>query len=79
MSFKRDNWRRNRWRAIFNDGSGNVLYLKVDYPEIVARLNNNEEIGKDCVLTISLAGPWAPPGGFKAERCYKLVAGVIEL
>lgn len=79
VGFERDSWNRNRWRASFNDVSGNVLYLKVDYPEIVARLNNNEEIGSDCILTISLAGPWAPPGGSQPERCYKLVAGVIEL
>ncbi len=77
--FERDYWNRNRWRASFYDGSGNLLYLKVDYPEVVARLNNGEEIESDCLLTISLAGPWTPPDGSQPERCYKLVAGVIEL
>lgn len=79
VNFERDYWNRNRWRASFNDGSGKILSLKVDYPEIVARLNNGQEIGPDCMLIISLAGPWAPPDGSQPKRCYKLVAGVIEL
>lgn len=77
--FKRDYWNRNRWRASFYDGSVNLLYLKVDYLEVVARRNNDEEIESDCLLTISLARPWTPPDGSQPERCYKLVAGIIEL
>ena len=79
VDFERDYWNPNRWRASFNDASGNRLYLKVDYPEIVAKLNNDEAVGSDCILTISLAGPWTPPDGSLPERCYKLVAGAIEL
>jgi hypothetical protein len=79
VNFERDSWKRNRWRASFNDGAGKNLSLKVDYPEIVAKLNDGKKIGSDCMLTISLAGPWAPPDGSMPEKCYKLVAGVIEL
>ena len=79
VNFERDYWDQRRWRGSFNDGSGNVLSLKVDYPEIVTRLENNEEIASDCILSVSLAGPWAPPDGSQPDRCYKLIAGVIEL
>jgi|GEM_PF-7027588 len=75
VNLERDYWHRNRWRASFNDDFGNLPYLKFDYPETVDRLNNDEEVASDCILTISLAGPWTPPNGSQAERCYKLVAG----
>lgn len=79
VRFERDYWKSHRWRASFHDGSNNTLSLKIDYPEIVARLNKGDEIGSDCILTISMAGPWAPPDNSLPELCYKLVAGVIEL
>ncbi|HOV12506.1 MAG TPA: hypothetical protein PLL90_12165, partial [Bacteroidales bacterium] len=78
VAFERDYWRNNRWRASFKDGSGEKLYLKVDYPEIVEKLERGQEISSKCLLTISLAGPWTPDN-VQPERCYKLVAGVIEL
>lgn len=79
VSFRRDHWKQNQWRASFNDGAGKNLNLKVEYHESVAKLNNGQKIVPNCILTISLAGPWAPPDGSISEQCYKLVAGVIEL
>lgn len=79
VNFSRDTYKPSHWRASFRDGSGCPLYLKVTDSIIVAKLNNNEEVGSDCILTISLTGPWAPRDGSRPERCYKLVAGVIEL
>lgn len=78
VSFKRDDYKPKRWRAIFQDCSKNQLKLKIDDPKIVARLDEEETIGADCILTISMAGPWRPNMSLP-ERCYKLVAGVIEL
>jgi hypothetical protein len=79
VRFKRDGYNNKRWRASFKDGSGENISLKIDYPEIVDKLNNGQKIDSDCMLTISLAGPWAPPSdGRMPELCYKLVAGVIE-
>lgn len=79
VDFSSDAWDRRRWRASFKDGQGNWLSLKVTDPFISERLDRGETISEYCLLTISLAGPWAPPGGSQPERCYKLVAGVIEL
>ena len=79
VEFSRDTWDRNRWRASFKDGRGNLLYLKVTDTAVSAKLDEGEDISEKCLLTISLAGPWTPPDGSQPERCYKLVAGVIEL
>lgn len=79
VNFSKDIYKPGHWRASFSDGSGHYLYLKVTDSIIVAKLNNNATIGPNCILTISLTGPWAPRDGSQPERCYKLVAGVIEL
>lgn len=79
VSFDKDYWDRTRWRATFKDRRGNLLSLKVSDPAVSAKLDKGQDVSKTCLLTISLAGPWAPPDGSQPERCYKLVAGVIEL
>jgi hypothetical protein len=79
VTFERDSWNKYRWRASFKDGAGKKLNLKVDDPEIVVKLNKGQKISSDCIFTVSLAGPWAPDDGSQPTRCYKLVAGVIEL
>jgi len=79
VNFSKDTFKPSHWRASFRDKTGHFLYLKVTDSKIVDKLNNKAEIGSDCILTISLTGPWAPGDRSKPERCYKLVAGVIEL
>jgi len=79
VQFSRDNYKHYDWRASFSDDSGHLLSLKVTDPKIEERLNGCIEIGSDCILTISLATPWSPPNSSQPERCYKLIAGVIEL
>ncbi|HHT9140929.1 MAG TPA: dual OB domain-containing protein [Candidatus Tripitaka californicus] len=79
VDFSKDTYKPSHWRASFHDSSGHLLYLKVTDSIIVAKLNSDAKVGADCILTISLTGPWAPSDGSKPERCYKLVAGVIEL
>ena len=79
VNFSKDTYKQSHWRASFRDKTGYFLSLKVTDSKIVDKLNNKAEIGSDCILTISLTGPWAPGDRSKPERCYKLVAGVIEL
>ena len=79
VNFSMDTYKPGHWRASFRDGEGHFLYLKVTDSMIVVKLNNGANIRSDSILTISLTGPWAPPGGSQPERCYKLVAGVIDL
>ncbi|MCK9356295.1 MAG: hypothetical protein M0R22_03975 [Dehalococcoidia bacterium] len=78
-SFEKDYFKSNRWRACFCDGRGNGLELRVTDPAILPRLKELGGASIDCLLTISLAGPWAPKDGAKPPMCYKLVAGVMEL
>ncbi len=72
-------YKRNQWRVIFYDGRGHLLDLKLTDPLISDRLRNNEKISNNCILTVSLATPWSPQGSDQPERCYKMVAGVVEL
>jgi hypothetical protein len=69
---------KKRWRASFQYGKGGHIDLGVTDPIIIERLNKGTEISKDCLITISLAGPWSPSSS-EPKRCYKLIAGVIEL
>lgn len=79
VNFSKDTYKPSQWRASFLDGSSHPLHLKVTDSIIVNKLNSNTKVASDCILTISLTGPWAPPDDFQSERCYKLVAGVVEL
>ncbi len=78
--FKSEGWKSKiKWRARFRYGN---LFRRMDLtitdPVILQRLNDGELINSDCILTISLAMPWSPDNA-TAKRCYKLIAGVVEL
>ncbi len=81
--FTPDEGKDNRWVADFR-----LLHLHrraphyqitVTDPIATARLNQGHRIGRECLLTISLTEPIAFPAWELPERCYKVVAGVIEL
>jgi hypothetical protein len=69
---------KSRWRVTIRHGANSLLDLGLTDPVVIDRLNKGEDISRDCILTISLAGPWSPDG-IQPKRCYKLVAGVIEV
>ncbi|KKN92779.1 hypothetical protein LCGC14_0205220 [marine sediment metagenome] len=79
ITFERNPRDQRRWRAKFKDGLGSNLDLGLTDPVACRRLEQGEAIGKECLLTISLAGPWQPDNESLPRRCYKLVAGVVEL
>jgi|LSQX01.3.fsa_nt_gb hypothetical protein len=79
VTFGQDYWNRRRWRADFQDEAGNHYSLKVTDPLACDRLARGEEIGQDCILTISLIEPWTHNAEEKPPTCYKLVAAVVEL
>jgi len=72
-------YKPNQWRVVFSDGKGHILNLKLTDPLISDRLRNNENISNNCILTVSLATPWSPKGSNEPKKCYKMVAGVVEL
>src|SRR4030042_4616897 len=61
----------SKWRAVFRDGKGTILDLKITDPIISDRLRRKEKISKNCILTVSLATPWSPDVK-KPPLCYKV-------
>ena len=78
VAFQHDHWNPHRWRAVFQHGQ-NMYSLKVTDPLCTAKLDAGTQVGPDCLLTVSLTAPWAPPDGSHPEACYKLIAAVIGL
>ena len=76
--FEPDANNKARWRANFVNSNGTVFSLRVTDPVTCERLEQGENISKDCLLTVSMAAGWSPDKQ-TAKRCYKFVAGVIEL
>jgi hypothetical protein len=76
--FQRDAHHAERWRAVFEHGRTSYS-LRVTDPRCAAKLYTGVAVGTDCLLTVSLGGPWAPRDGSQPAACYKLVAAVIEL
>jgi len=71
-----DSGERYSLRATFKDPKGNYLDLSVTDVDFLKRMSKATELNCDCLLTISLTRPWSDNN---LKRCYKLVAGVIEL
>lgn len=78
VKFFRDPYKAKMWRVYFQYGRGNHLDLKLTDIVLSNRLRNDEKISPECILTISLATPWKP-NEKTPERCYKMLAGVVEL
>ena len=76
--FNRDLYDNKKWRVCFQYGRKKYLDLKLTDVVLSDRLRKNEKISNECILTISLATPWRRDEK-TPERCYKMVAGVVEL
>ncbi len=76
--FEQDENNKAKWRANFTNSKETDLSLRITDPATCERLEQGEHISKDCLLTISMATGWSPDKR-TAKRCYKFVAGVIEL
>jgi len=72
-------FKKGQWRVCFQDGKGCELDIKLTDPIISDRLRSGEKVSKNCIMTISLATAWSPKDSEQPERCYKMVAGVVEL
>jgi hypothetical protein len=68
------------WIGTLTTTAGRELTTHITDPVLSARLNAGHRPGDRCLVTVSLSMPWRPPDRPDAEeRCYKLIAGVIEL
>jgi hypothetical protein len=76
--FEQDKNNKAKRRANFINSKGTSFSLRVTDAITCERLERDENISKDCLLTVSMAAGWSPDKK-AAKRCYKFVAGVIEL
>lgn len=68
-----------KWRVKFSyKYDARNIDLKLTDPEAIRKLNSGQIFGNKCIFTISLGRPWRP-NKVTELRCYKLIAGVIEL
>ena len=79
VTFYPTSWQgRKRWRSLIHHGDNKRLDLGLTDLMLIEKLNRNDSVSENCLLTISLAGPWSPDN-IQPKRCYKLVAGVVEI
>ncbi|MHC4194752.1 MAG: dual OB domain-containing protein [Planctomycetota bacterium] len=76
--FQPDENNKTKWRANFTNSKGTALSLRVTDPVACERLEQGENISKNCLLTVSMAPGWSPDKK-TSKKCYKFVAGVVEL
>lgn len=80
VTFEPDNKKDNRWVANFSlHRLGPTYHIGVSDPIVTERLNQGDEISRDCLLTLSLTEPVAFPQWNLPELCYKVVAAVLEV
>lgn len=75
LSFSLNQWKKTHCTFIYYGVSYN---LKVTEPVIIDKIKNRDSVSRKCLLTISLATPWAAQKNEKLY-CWKMIAGVIEL
>jgi hypothetical protein len=78
LTFGRHYYDANRWVAHFQDKAGNSYSLKITDPDATRRLENDENIDKSSLLTISMTKPWSHNPSETPPLCYKVVAAIIE-
>ncbi len=66
-----------KWHGSFNDGSGMNLPLTDPYATEILNQNYNKKT-ENYLMTISLGEPWTPQNTDIPQRCYKLIAGVLD-
>jgi hypothetical protein len=68
------------WRGTIQTTNGRSLTkAKITDPVFVKKLETGYQPKSNCLVTVSLSIPWAPPDWEGEDPCWKLIAGVIEL
>jgi hypothetical protein len=77
---RRQHGLRNVWIGTLTDTAGQQLTANITDPVYCAHLDLGHAPAARCLVTVSLSMPWRRPDRpDDEERCYKLIAGVIEL
>lgn len=71
---------RDKWRCVIHDKKYSMADYNLSITDSVAldKLQQNQSISNHCLIALSLSQPWHPQGETEL-RCYRLVAGIIEL
>ncbi|QHV00776.1 dual OB domain-containing protein [Synechocystis sp. CACIAM 05] len=71
---------KHKWRGIIQDSHYRLqgTKLSITDPITLEKLESQQSISPHCLLTLSFSQPWHPDGE-KELKCYRLIAGVIEL
>ncbi|MGI0484613.1 dual OB domain-containing protein [Pantanalinema rosaneae CENA516] len=68
------------WRCTIQSSHGQRLTgAKITDPVFVEKLEAGYKPKEQCLVTVSLSIPWAPPDWDGEIPCWKLIAGVIEI
>jgi hypothetical protein len=68
------------WRGTIEASNGQYLSgAKITDPVFVKKLETGYQPPNNCLVTVSLSIPWAPPDWDGEAPCWKLIAGVIEI
>lgn len=68
------------WRGTIQTANGRSLTgAKITDPVFVEKLETGYQPKSNCLVTVSLSIPWAPPDWNGEDPCWKLIAGVIEI
>ncbi len=72
---------KKKWKAIINDSKYGISGVKISItdPIILNKLNQQESLSSHCLVCMSLSQPWPKDVTEESRRCYRLVAGTIEL
>jgi len=69
----------SEWRGTIQASNGQRLVgAKITDPVFVNKLETGHQPKNNCLITVSLGIPWAPPEWDGEDPCWKLIAGVIE-
>ncbi len=68
------------WAGTIVTKNGKHLTTSITDPAFSGKLDAGYQPSGHCLVTVGLSMPWRPPDSSDAEeRCYKLIAGVIEV
>ena len=72
--------RNHKWRGVIQDVNYGLqgVKLSITDPMTLSKLQSGQDIGSHCLVTLSFSQPWHPDGE-ENLKCYRLIAGVIEL
>jgi hypothetical protein len=80
FSVTRKSTGRTGWQGTIRTISGQTLNdVKITDPVFAEKLEAGYQPKQNCLVTVSLSMPWAPPNWEGEDPCWKLIAGVIEL